>query len=78
MSIDPGVGDSSLGLILGQAEKPRYDGGGGHFDIDNMVKTDFIVRVPDLEDALDFISLYHCLEDSGHGDRLLSRPIKDI
>lgn len=70
LAVNPGLGDSVGGLLLGQAEELGDDGGGGDLDEDNVVKTDLVEGVEESQAALDLVGLDHGLENLFDGDDL--------
>ena len=70
LAINPGLGDGSAGLLLGETKELGNNRGGGDLDEDNVVKTDLVVRVEKGQAALDLVGLDHGLEDLLDGDDL--------
>lgn len=70
LAVNPGLGDSIGGLLLGQAEELGDDSGGGDLDEDNVVETDLVVGVKESQAALDLVGLDHGLENLLDGDDL--------
>lgn len=70
LAVNPGLGDSVGGLLLGQAEHLGDDGSGGDLDQDNVVETDLVEGVEEGEAALDLVGLDHGLKDLLDGDDL--------
>ena len=78
MPIDKGMRYGRFGLFLVKTQKPGYSSCGGDFDIDNMVKANFIIGIPYLENALDFVGFDQSLKDSRNGYSFLPRAVEDI
>lgn len=70
LAVNPGLGDSVGGLLLGQAEHLGDNGGRGDLHEHNVVETDLVEGVEEGEAALDLVCLDHSLKDLLDGDDL--------
>jgi predicted thioredoxin/glutaredoxin len=64
--------DDVDGLVSGETEELRDDGGGGELDEDNVVESDAVEGVLESHAALDLVGLDHRFEDVLDLERLSS------